>query len=172
MKLKDTPTASGSDPRTGSGRKRRLTIVVTALLLVMGMLQALVVVSVSTTALAAPVGQGFNLNASDLRFILKQIQIAENHVGHGHDGQPLRDPGRQRAEPDPERPGRDASCPGGCAPSTARATTWSTCPGAETLRAPRTPCSRGWFRRPLRRRGGATRNPGTVNDASRDRSAT
>ena len=29
---------------------------------------------------AAPVGQGFNLNASDLRFILKQIQIAERHV--------------------------------------------------------------------------------------------
>ncbi len=31
---------------------------------------------------AAPVGQGFNLNASDLRFILKQIQIAENHVAN------------------------------------------------------------------------------------------
>jgi Ca2+-binding RTX toxin-like protein len=31
------------------------------------------------TALAAPVGQGFNLNASDLRFIFKQIQIAQNH---------------------------------------------------------------------------------------------
>ncbi len=29
---------------------------------------------------AAPVGQGFNLNASDLRFILQQIKIAENHV--------------------------------------------------------------------------------------------
>ncbi len=29
---------------------------------------------------AAPVGQGFNLNASDLRFILKQIKISENHV--------------------------------------------------------------------------------------------
>ena len=28
---------------------------------------------------AAPVGQGFNLNASDLRFILKQIKIAEQH---------------------------------------------------------------------------------------------
>ncbi len=30
-------------------------------------------------ALAAPVGQGFNLNASDLRFIFRQIQIAQNH---------------------------------------------------------------------------------------------
>ena len=31
------------------------------------------------TAAVAPVGQGFNLNASDLRFILKQIKIAEQH---------------------------------------------------------------------------------------------
>ncbi|GAA2721565.1 peroxidase family protein [Cellulomonas aerilata] len=31
-------------------------------------------------AAAAPVGQGFNLNASDLRFILKQIKIAERHA--------------------------------------------------------------------------------------------
>jgi len=31
-------------------------------------------------AVAAPVGQGFNLNASDLRFILKQIKIAEAHA--------------------------------------------------------------------------------------------
>ncbi len=31
-------------------------------------------------AVAAPVGQGFNLNASDLRFILKQIKIAEEHA--------------------------------------------------------------------------------------------
>src|SRR6187200_2789869 len=29
---------------------------------------------------AAPVGQGFNLNRSDLRFILKQIKIAEAHT--------------------------------------------------------------------------------------------
>ena len=34
-----------------------------------------------TAAVAqAPVGQGFNLNASDLRFILKQIKIAEQHA--------------------------------------------------------------------------------------------
>ena len=31
-------------------------------------------------AVAAPVGQGFNLNASDLRFILKQIKISEQHA--------------------------------------------------------------------------------------------
>ena len=29
---------------------------------------------------AAPVGQGFNLNLSDVRFILKQIKIAEAHT--------------------------------------------------------------------------------------------
>ncbi len=34
----------------------------------------------SSVSAAAPVGQGFNLNASDLRFILQQIKIAENHV--------------------------------------------------------------------------------------------
>ena len=31
-------------------------------------------------AVAAPVGQGFNLNASDMRFILKQIKISEEHA--------------------------------------------------------------------------------------------
>ncbi len=31
---------------------------------------------------AAPVGQGFNLNASDVRFIMKQIRIAEHHVAN------------------------------------------------------------------------------------------
>jgi Ca2+-binding RTX toxin-like protein len=31
---------------------------------------------------AAPVGQGFHLNASDLRFILKQIKISEAHVAN------------------------------------------------------------------------------------------
>jgi Ca2+-binding RTX toxin-like protein len=37
----------------------------------------------------APVGQGFNLNASDLRFIRQQIRIAESHVA----GSPLFGPG-------------------------------------------------------------------------------
>src|SRR5262245_11035279 len=31
-------------------------------------------------AYAAPVGQGFNLNPSDLKFILAQIKIAEHHA--------------------------------------------------------------------------------------------
>jgi Ca2+-binding RTX toxin-like protein len=37
----------------------------------------------------APVGQGFNLNASDIRFIRQQIRIAENHAA----GNPLFGPG-------------------------------------------------------------------------------
>ena len=42
----------------------------------------------ATAALAAPVGQGFNLNASDLRFILKQIKIAEQHAATRTDANP------------------------------------------------------------------------------------
>ncbi|MBF8258349.1 MAG: heme peroxidase, partial [Actinobacteria bacterium] len=37
----------------------------------------------ATKAQAAPVGQGFNLDASDLRFILQQIKISENHAAGG-----------------------------------------------------------------------------------------
>ncbi|HET7351911.1 MAG TPA: hypothetical protein VFJ28_13310, partial [Marmoricola sp.] len=36
----------------------------------------------SPPAVSAPVGQGFNLNTSDIRFILKQVQIAEHHVAN------------------------------------------------------------------------------------------
>ncbi len=50
-------------------------------------LATLVSLAVVATALtgtgvvkAAPVGQGFNLNASDLQFVLKQIKIAEQHA--------------------------------------------------------------------------------------------
>ena len=35
---------------------------------------------VPSASAQAPIGQGFNLNPSDLRFILQQIKIAENHV--------------------------------------------------------------------------------------------
>ncbi len=56
-------------------RFRRALAAVVALLLWVGALQGLAV----STAVAAPVGQGFNLNASDLRFIFKQIQIAQHH---------------------------------------------------------------------------------------------
>ncbi len=49
------------------------------LILALGMLQATLVATMSTSAHAA-VGQGFNLNPSDLRFILRQIKISEEHV--------------------------------------------------------------------------------------------
>ncbi len=39
--------------------------------------------TLTTAQAAAPVGQGFNLNASDLRFILQQIRIAESHAAGG-----------------------------------------------------------------------------------------
>ena len=39
-------------------------------------------------ASAAPIGQGFNLNASDLRFILKQIKISEQHARTATSGNP------------------------------------------------------------------------------------
>lgn len=54
---------------------------------------------IAVPAQAAPVGQGFELNAGDLRFILRQIKIAENHAtkeGPGGEpvaGQPLFGPG-------------------------------------------------------------------------------
>jgi Ca2+-binding RTX toxin-like protein len=39
-------------------------------------------------AQTAPVGQGFNLNASDLRFILKQIKISERHAATRSEANP------------------------------------------------------------------------------------
>ena len=47
-------------------------------------LSVLVGLSTSGSAqAAAPVGQGFNLNAGDLRFMLTQIKIAEAHAAGG-----------------------------------------------------------------------------------------
>ena len=57
-------------------RRRRTTSVLTALLLTVVLLPF---TGAPATA-AAPVGQGFNLNPSDLGFILKQIKIAERHA--------------------------------------------------------------------------------------------
>ncbi len=46
----------------------------------LGLLAVVAVPGVPSASAQAPVGQGFNLNRSDLRFILQQIKIAENHV--------------------------------------------------------------------------------------------
>src|ERR687890_668963 len=44
---------------------------------------AMVAASIGGPRAQAPVGQGFNLSAADLRFILQQIKIAENHAAGG-----------------------------------------------------------------------------------------
>src|SRR3954452_303827 len=74
---------SAALPRSGPGpvplkprRGTRALAAMAAFLLAATILPALLA---PTQAKAAPVGQGFNLNASDLRFIFKQIQIAQNH---------------------------------------------------------------------------------------------
>ncbi|MHA7209186.1 peroxidase family protein [Arthrobacter sp. MDT1-65] len=73
-----------TDHRGGGGSRRqhrtsvptRLTAGLVALVLGSGVLPAVLAPAVS----AAPVGQGLTLNAGDMRFILKQIKIAENHA--------------------------------------------------------------------------------------------
>jgi hypothetical protein len=74
---------------------KRFTAGVTALIVGAGILPSILAPAV----MAAPVGQGLTLNAGDMRFILKQIKIAENHAtkedaqGKPVPGQPLLGPG-------------------------------------------------------------------------------
>ena len=61
-------------------------LALTALLIVTAVLAVIVAMGSRATPAAraqAPVGAGFNLNASDLRFILQQIRISEAHAGGG-----------------------------------------------------------------------------------------
>ena len=112
---------------------------------------------------AAPVGQGFNLNPSDLRFILKQIKIAEAPRRHlRHADEPLRHAARDRPEPDPQRRRRARSSPGACEPSTAPATTCS--PGRTKFGAADQP-SRGWAGTNL---ATPSRRPPTARTRARD----
>lgn len=60
------------------GRLTRVTAGGSALLLGVGMLAT--ATAMAPAAQGAPVGAGFELDDSDLRFILKQIQIAEFHA--------------------------------------------------------------------------------------------
>ncbi|MDR7081317.1 Ca2+-binding RTX toxin-like protein [Arthrobacter ginsengisoli] len=81
------PQALGLAP----GVTRKIAAGALALVLSAGVVPSVLAPAVS----AAPTGQGFTLNAGDMRFILKQIKIAENHAtkedGQGNDvpGQPL-----------------------------------------------------------------------------------
>ena len=57
---------------------------------------------------AVAVGQGFNLNPSDLAFILKQIKIAEHHAANYDAAAPLRRADGAGRVPDPHlRPGEE-----------------------------------------------------------------
>ncbi|WP_454697992.1 peroxidase family protein [Arthrobacter humicola] len=76
---------------SAAGMTRKVTAGALALLIGAGVVPSVLAPAVS----AAPTGQGFTLNAGDMRFILKQIKIAENHAtkedAQGNDvaGQPL-----------------------------------------------------------------------------------
>ncbi|CAN5360717.1 hypothetical protein BH20ACT5_BH20ACT5_06500 [soil metagenome] len=58
------------------GRTKKIIAGLGALALTAGISPAVL----QQAAQAAPIGQGFNLNSSDLRFILKQIKISEQHA--------------------------------------------------------------------------------------------
>ena len=73
--------------------------------------------AVTASAIAAPTGQGFTVNAADLAFILKQIKIAEAHVANTTSSyRSVRRSRRHRAQPDCQPP----RCPRGCGRWTAR----------------------------------------------------
>ena len=108
------------------------------------------------TAAAAPVGQGFNLNASDLRFILKQIKIAEQHSDTLTATNPC---GTMRGTGADQIPAGEVgdTLPWGLRLSTAPATTSSP---ARSRSAPPTRTSRAWCRRASQRRGRRPDGPG------------
>ncbi len=71
-KRSDRPLASPD----GAKRKRRAAIAA-----LFAMVASIVpLMSLRASVDAAPIGQGFNINESDLRFILQQIKISENHA--------------------------------------------------------------------------------------------
>ncbi len=65
--------------RKGSGRTRLRRGIASATTLLLGVGLA-PILTTAPAATAAPVGQGFHLNASDIRFIFRQIQISEQHA--------------------------------------------------------------------------------------------
>jgi Ca2+-binding RTX toxin-like protein len=75
---------------TKGRRRARRSPVAAALLLSLSVLSPMAVLSVPGAANGAPTGQGFELNASDLQFILKQIKFAENNATReAADGTPV-----------------------------------------------------------------------------------
>ena len=95
MKVPQGQNGAGRDPSAGTKSRRRPvnhapgTAAVRAFSRPMRILAAgtaavicvgLGLTSVTLSAAAAPIGQGFNVDARDLSFILKQIKIAERHA--------------------------------------------------------------------------------------------
>jgi Ca2+-binding RTX toxin-like protein len=68
---------TGRSDRSGARRGRKRVSALTAVAVVAALVPTAAMMS---PAQAAPVGAGFNLNAEDLRFILKQIKISEHHA--------------------------------------------------------------------------------------------
>ena len=66
--------------RPSGGALRKILTVMGATALTVG--TGFAAVDVSTAAPAPTVGQGFTVSPSDLKFILKQIKISENHVAN------------------------------------------------------------------------------------------
>jgi hypothetical protein len=66
----------GGPPRTHRGTRSVATVAALAVV------TTLFTPWATAPALAAPVGQGFNVTPSDLAYILKQIKIAEAHVAN------------------------------------------------------------------------------------------
>ena len=149
--------------RAGRAARRRTRLRTKVLVAGVAVLTAApLALTAGSTASAAPVGQGFNLNASDLRFILKQIKIAEQHADTLTAANPcgtMRGNGRR---PDPgRRGGRHA--PLGAAPDRRHLQQPRRRQGHGRLRRPGLPApgaqdlDRGRGRRP-RRPGPGTRS--------------
>ncbi len=102
------------DRNIGSRRTNRRTRFAASAAIV-SLVGGLMVTSVGSGVQAAPVGQGFNLNAADLRFILTQIKIAEEHVtAPGYACEALLGPSVEEKVPSPVLPFGLRSVDGSC----------------------------------------------------------
>ncbi len=131
---KDTMRVTPSRAPSGRARRRlRTRALATGVALVTAAPFALIAAT-GPAAAQAPVGQGFNLNASDLRFILKQIKIAEQHADTYSASNPARPCEVPRRRTRSRAARSETRCRGACASWTApattssRASTWSVPP--------------------------------------------
>lgn len=119
---KSNARAGGHRP-TRPGRRRRLVSVVSALAAGVTLAPLSALSPVAVPSASAAVGQGFNLNPSDLRFILRQIKLAEHHASVYDATDPcagLMGPGEYQIPTDSQ----GEELPWGLRTSTGPATTW------------------------------------------------